>query len=219
MESQAALLTLLLRKAKVRSGLHWRRQWRHVTMLVSPFWKTMLVFLPNSCRTRRNAVRCWNNKSDQTASRFCLGSKCHVVGHDLTSLWILHDWGFTRSEFHRSATQRLCFMRESARNIIASGGEVGRCDLLWGKLRWALMNSVASSGTRGSGPRCSERWRWDKQCWSSQQTPSESWQRVDHPGETRPVDLLRWYVSLRQTGWLASEHRVQLAWLSGTALL
>lgn len=69
-------------------------------------------------------ILCWNNTSDPTSSGFCLGPKCHVVGHDLTSLWILHDWWFTRSEFHRSASQWSCFKRESARNIIAGGGEM-----------------------------------------------------------------------------------------------
>lgn len=112
------------------------------------------------------SILCWNNTSDPTSSGFCLGPKCHVVGHDLTSLWILHDWWFTRSEFHRSASQWSCFKRESARNIIAGGGG-------------DAISSGANRGERwwtawlrlglGSGFRRSERWRWDKQC----QRPSE----------------------------------------------
>lgn len=155
---------LLFWKAKVQSGLHWRRRWRQVAILVSPCLKAVLVFLPKSCRTGRNAVRSMLKQVRSNSFTILPWSKMSRrrsrLDFSMNFAWLrIHkEWisqiGFAAIVFH-----------VGVRNIIASGGG-GRCDLLWGKPRWALMNSVASSGTRGggSGFRCWKRWRWDKQC-------------------------------------------------------
>lgn len=161
MESQATILTLLA------SGLHWRRQWRHVSMLVSPFWKMILVFLPKSCRTRSNAAHSMLKQHVRSnIFRFLPWSKmsCRRSQLDffMNFAWLMIDEerisqiGFAVIVFQAGVSQKHNSRRGG--DAISSGANRGeRWWTAW--LRLGL----------GSGFRRSERWRWDKQC----QRPSE----------------------------------------------